>query len=188
MTTPQTATPPKTVMGIDPGTRNTGYGVIENGAQPVPIEHGVLRMKQSLPLEERLHGIHVQLLEVIDRIQPDIIAVEEPFFGKGARSSMAIGQAQALALISAASRRIPLRKYSPATVKVQVTNNGRATKEEVRTLVAAQLSLTDLEHLDAADALAVALCCISRHQAEQVLNESKKNEKRPGAASSRRTN
>ena len=86
------------------------------------------------------------------------MAVEEPFVGKSAKSALAVGQAQAIALVSAAKNSIPVRKYTPAQVKYAVTNNGRASKEEVMAMIQAILSLPKTPESDAADALAVALC------------------------------
>ena len=158
------------ILGIDPGTLRTGYGIITLESQPTTIGHGVIRPKSSLPLEARLHLIHQDLLRIIHEHAPDIIAVEDPYFGKSAKSSMAVGQAQAVALIAAASQHIPLRRFPPAQVKQRATNSGRASKDDIRLAVQAQLQLPHLPESDAADALAIALCAVATLKEEAALN------------------
>ena len=160
---------PTLLLGIDPGTRRTGYGLITLEAQPQALDHGTISPRTSLPLEERLHLIHQSLLELIDRHGPGLIAVEEPFFGKSAKSSMAVGQAQATALIAAASRRVPLLRFPPAQVKHRTTGYGAATKEQIRITVQATLGIPGTLTTDAADALAIALCALSHQQEARAL-------------------
>lgn len=157
------------IMGIDPGTLATGYGVITNQPVPTPVDHGTIKINRSLPIEQRLHQIHAALASIIDHHLPTVIAVEEPFLGKNVKSAIAVGQAQAIAFLAAASRGIPVHKYSPRTVKIQVTNTGAADKKQVRDLVAATLEISDLPLEDAADALAVALCHIGAQKEATLL-------------------
>lgn len=161
---------PTLILGIDPGTLRTGYGVITLESQPTAVAHGVIRPKSSLPLETRLHLIHQDILQAIRDHAPAIIAVEEPYFGRSAKSSMAVGQAQAVALIAAVSQDIPLRRFPPAQVKQRATNSGRASKDDVRLAVQAQLQLPHLPESDAADALAIALCALAALNEETALN------------------
>ena len=159
------------IMGVDPGTVVTGYGIIKDSNPPEAVKHDTLRMKSSQSVEQRLHELHTNLLKVIDEHQPDLVAVETPFIGKGPKSSLAIGQAQAIVLVSAVSRGIEVRKYSPASVKQALTNDGRASKEQVRLMVAAELQIPDLTQTDASDALAVALCHIGKEREKAILEE-----------------
>ena len=161
---------PYTILGIDPGTRATGYGLITLEAQPQLLAHGLIKPKPSLPIEHRLHWIHQELLELIDDHQPTMIAVEEPYFGKSAKSSMAVGQAQTVALIAAASRNIPIEKYPPAQVKQRITGTGAATKEQVRTAVRMMLQAPASISIDTADAIAVAHCAVTAEQERRALS------------------
>lgn len=184
---PETNPETRLIMGIDPSTVATGYGVITDEQNPRPVAHGVIRAKGNLPIEERLHQMHTGLLEVIGKYKPDTIAVEEPFFGMNAKSSMAVGQAQAIAFIAASSNRIPLHKYPPATVKTQVTNDGRADKKQVRDLVAATLNIPDLPLTDEADALAVALCHLGSQKEREILEQGEQSQTRRSASRRRNT-
>ena len=159
-----TGTRETVVLAIDPGTRRAGYAVLKNPEKPTAVEHGVIRMKDSLPIEVRLHLFHEQLMEIIGRVNPTIIAVEEPYIGRGAKASMAVGQAQAIALLAATSCGLPVRKYSPALVKLMSNGSGNASKDEVLTAVANELNIPDLKNHDEADALAVGLCHMGKER------------------------
>lgn len=158
---------PPIIMGIDPGTLSTGYGLITHQPQPAAVAHGTIIITGQKPIHERLHLIHTQLLQVIETHNPDVIAVEEPFMGKNVKSAIAVGQAQAIAFLCAASKGIPLYKYSPSTVKTQVTADGHAGKKQVRDAVAAILNIDDLPLKDEADALAVAICHLDSDRERQ---------------------
>lgn len=161
------------VLGIDPGTRRMGYGVIEADPRPQAEDYGVIAIPGTLPLEQRLYQLYTHLLNLISVFQPAAIAVEEPFVGKGDRRfvgpAIAIGQAQALVLIGAASQAVPVFRYSPAQVKLSVTDYGAATKEQMRQTIAATLGLAELPDSDAADALSVSLCHLVQAQATAAL-------------------
>ena len=159
------------VMGIDPGTLRTGYGIITLEPHPRPVAHGAIAPARSLPLEERLHLIHQELLGIIDRHAPARVAVEEPDFGKSPRSSMAVGQALAVALIAAASRKIPVTRFQPSQVKQAATDSGGSTKEQVRLGVQARLLIPGLLPQDAADALAAALAAADLHRLAQLTGQ-----------------
>ena len=162
---------PTTILGIDPGTLVTGYGLITRDPPLTLITHGQIKPRQSMPIEKRLHQIHTELLATIDLLQPDLIAVEEPFFGKSARSSMAVGQAQTLALIAAASRNIEIRKFPPAQVKQRITGTGAATKQQVKNAVCMILGAPDTISADTADAIAVAHCAALHHQQDNAISK-----------------
>lgn len=147
---------PLLILGIDPGTRITGYGLITDEPRPTLHDHGLIKPPSGLPLEHRLHRIHQSLLELADRHRPGLVAVEDTFIGKSAKSSMALGQAQALVLITAASHDIPLRRFPPSLVKRLTTGAGAASKQQVRAAVQMILQAPPDISTDAADALAVA--------------------------------
>jgi crossover junction endodeoxyribonuclease RuvC len=159
------------ILGIDPGTITTGYGVIEAGDdEPSLIECGALSAPQRSPIGERLSYIYQRLLEIIARFHPDVVAIERPFMAKNVRSAIAIGQAQAIAILAAVGGKIPTREYTPAEVKQRVTDYGASTKEQVQEMVRLQLGLQEAPHpTDAADALAVALCHLRQLHLDKLL-------------------
>ena len=150
------------VLAIDPGTLKMGYGVVDADPTAEADDYGVVALSPDMPLEQRLYQLHTHILNMIHVFQPDAIAVEDPFVGRGerafARSALAIGQAQAVVLIGAASQGIPVYRYPPATVKRAVTDYGGATKEQVQRMTVSTLGLAEMPDSDAADALAVGLC------------------------------
>lgn len=152
------------VIGIDPGTVATGYGIIDWDGQNFDyVESGVILPKESDSLPLRLYTIHQEITSIIDRCFPSELAVEDPFVGNNVRSALAIGQAQSLAFISAARIGIGVWRYSPTTIKQSVTDYGRSSKDQVKEMV---LSLLRIELIttrdDETDALAVALCHIQQ--------------------------
>ena len=160
-------------MGIDPGTLKMGYGVIGDGPNPHADDYGVISLPRKMPLEQRLYHLHTHILNLIAIFHPTAVAVEQPFMGKGERSfpgsALAIGQAQAVVFIGAASQGIPIFKYSPAQVKSAVADYGAASKEQLRQIVAATLELKEVPDSDASDALAVGLCHLIQEQADVAV-------------------
>ena len=152
------------VLGIDPGTANTGYGVVRGeGARLRALDDGVIATRAGVALERRLADIHARVGELIDRYAPDAVAVEELYFGTNARTAFAVGQARGVVLLAAGQRGIPLRSYTPQQVKGAVCGHGRAGKEQVGRMVARLLGLAAAPEPDhAADALAVAICDLNR--------------------------
>ena len=148
------------ILGIDPGTVVMGYGVIESDDDEItPIDFGAITMSGHDSIGERLSHLYHSLLEIIERHRPDTVAVEQPFIAKNVRSAMAIGRAQAVALLAAADRGIPSYEYTPAQVKQRVANYGASSKEQIQEMVKLQLGLSQVPQPDdAADALAVAIC------------------------------
>ncbi len=157
------------VLGIDPGTRVMGYGVIEGSGDEIAlVECGALTASQRLPIGERLGRFYNDLLAIIERHQPDVMAVEQPFVAKNARSALAIGRAQAVAMLAAANRGIPTHEYTPAQIKQRVASYGASSKQQIQEMVRLQLGLAEVpQPSDAADALAVAIC----HLSEMHLND-----------------
>lgn len=147
------------ILGVDPGSRHTGYGAIESdGRRHRLVEKGVLTPgpRQDLPL--RLHFIHERLAALIVRLRPAAMAVEDVFHAQSARSAIVLGQVRGVVLLAAAQAGLDVRSFPPATVKLQVTGQGQAEKAQVALMVSHLLSLPPQEAGDAADALAVALC------------------------------
>lgn len=159
------------VLGIDPGTINLGYGIVDSGEKMRMVDCGVLRLSPRIAIEERLHSLYAELSEVIVTYQPDEVAIEEPFIGQNAHTAFAIGRAQSIAILAAANRGLPVYYYSPAQIKQQVTSYGRGDKQQVQEMVKIQLGLPQLpEADDAADALAVAICHIQQNCFNQWLS------------------
>jgi crossover junction endodeoxyribonuclease RuvC len=148
------------ILGIDPGTRVTGWGVIylESG-EPRGAESGVITPKQRLPVEQRLQHIFSELGDVIARFQPHVMAVEEPFVGTNVRSAMAVGEARTVAMLAATLAGLSVHHYAPARIKQMVSGYGQGDKEQIRHMLSLHLRLAEApDDLNASDALAVALC------------------------------
>jgi len=152
------------VLGIDPGTANTGYGVVASAPGRLEaLAAGVIETSPRTPLERRLADIHTRVAELIDEHEPDAVAVEDLFFGTNARSAFAVGQARGVVLLAAGQRAIPCTAYTPQQVKGAVCGSGRANKEQVARMVTALLRLHDQPKADhTSDALAVAVCHVNR--------------------------
>jgi crossover junction endodeoxyribonuclease RuvC len=152
------------VLGIDPGTASTGYGVIRGvGSRLHAIEEGVIETRAGVPLERRLADIHERVGALLDTHQPQAMAIEELYFGANVRTAFAVGQARGVILLAAGQRGVPTRSYTPQQVKSAVCGNGRAAKDQVGRMVARLLGLTAVPTPDhAADALAVAICDLNR--------------------------
>ena len=148
------------ILGIDPGTRYFGYGVIERlGPGRVRyIECGVLQPRRGDELAARLADIAGSLREVIAELMPTVVAVEGVFHGVNARSALQLGHSRGVALAAAGAAALTVHEYAPATVKRAVAGNGAATKGQVSTMVRALCGLGRSPALDASDALAVAIC------------------------------
>jgi len=159
------------ILGIDPGTVVMGYGVIEaENDKTTMVNSGALTATERSPIGERLSFMYHRLLEIISRYQPDAVAIERPFMGKNVKAALAIGRAQAIAILAAADKGIPTFEYTPAQVKQRVTNYGASTKEQVQEMVKLQLGLAEAPRSsDAADALAVALCHLHETHIESLL-------------------
>lgn len=152
------------VLGIDPGTADTGYGVVESaGSRLRALASGVIQTRAGTPLEQRLAEIHGAIGDLLDRHQPDALAVEELYFGANVRTAFAVGQARGVMLLAAGQRLTPTRSYTPQQVKAAVCGHGRAGKDQVAKMVARLLGLGAAPASDhAADALAVAICDLNR--------------------------
>jgi crossover junction endodeoxyribonuclease RuvC len=161
------------ILGIDPGTVCMGYGIVENIDEQVTlIDYGALNTPARSPIGERLSFLYTNLMDIIARSSPDAVAVEQPFLGQNVRSALAIGRAQAVAILAAANSRVPSFEYTPAQIKQRVANYGASSKEQIQQMVMLQLGLSEVPSpSDAADALAVALCHVQELQVIKLLGE-----------------
>ena len=150
---------PCCVLGVDPGLQTTGWGVLREAGSDFTATCGVVRPRRDDPTAARLRTITEGLLEVIDRFHPEIVAVERPFLKDNVRAALALGQAQAAALLAAAWRGLPVVEYAPREVKQSVTGDGGVEKSAMAEALRRQLGLAVAPApIDAADALAVAFC------------------------------
>lgn len=154
------------ILGIDPGSRLLGYGVLEKtGSKIRVIEHGTIKLfhkeYRDIPVDEttpsRLKEIYVKLSEVIIRLKPNAIAVEKVFFAKNAVSALKLGQARGVVLLAGAMHDLEIYEYSVTQIKSVVTGHGRADKDQVAKMLQMILGKQDFETADASDALALAL-------------------------------
>lgn len=146
------------VLGIDPGTRKTGWGVAEQRNMKVAgIAAGVIRLRPDDPLADRLEIVFDRLDALISEHRPDAIAVEDIFYAKHASAAIKLGHVRGVVLLLVAKRQLPLAEYPPALVKRTVAGRGAADKAQIARVVGAMLGLTELPAEDATDALAIAL-------------------------------
>ena len=154
------------VLGIDPGTAMTGYGLVERtGSRLRAIDYGCLETPSTMELPQRLLLIQQGIAELIETHRPDLVAVERLFFNKNVQTAFAVGQARGVALLTAAQFGLPVHEYGPHEVKMAVTGYGRAEKAQVQRMVQTVLGLGVLPRPDdAADALAIAICLAHAHR------------------------
>lgn len=146
------------VLGIDPGSVITGYGVIESdGARSFHLAHGHIRVKGD-NFADKLGHIHSALGEVIMQWQPQEVAIEQVFLSNNPMSALKLGQARGAAITAAVSRQLSVSEYAPRLVKKVVTGSGSADKKQVQTMVCALLQIFSAVQVDAADGLAIAIC------------------------------
>jgi crossover junction endodeoxyribonuclease RuvC len=160
------------ILGVDPGTIDLGYGVVDGEEEMHMVDCGVIKLSRRLPMEERLRALYNELGKIIARHKPGEVAIEEPFIGHNVKSAFAIGKAQAIAILAAVNHALPIYYYSPAKVKQQITSYGQSDKQQIQEMVRIQLGLTDLpQPSDAADALAVAMCHIQQRRLSHWVTE-----------------
>jgi crossover junction endodeoxyribonuclease RuvC len=150
------------VLGIDPGNHITGYGVIEKQRSSLHhVMHGEIKMAKAASRSSRMLMIYDNLQEVISRSSPDVIAIEDIFYGKNIKSLIRQGEARGVVILACSHKNIPIYEYTPLEIKKAVVGYGRAEKKQVQTMVKAILHLSELPRVDAADALAVAICHVN---------------------------
>ncbi len=150
-----------TVLGIDPGTAVTGYGVVSRSGDGavVLVECGVIRTSPRTALPDRIREIYEGVVQLLDRHHPKALSIEDVFQGKNVRSALTLGHARGAILLAASLGEIPIHEYTPSEIKKAVVGHGRATKEQVQFMVQRQLRLkSPPSPHDAADGVAAALC------------------------------
>jgi crossover junction endodeoxyribonuclease RuvC len=151
------------VLGLDPGSRRTGYGLVEKSGNRLRcVVHGAIAPAARLDLPHRLHAIATRAGELIESSTPDVVVIEQAFYHESARSTLVLGHVRGALLVAAVQRGIEVAEYSPREIKMSVTGNGGAAKEQVAFMVQRLLRLTAAPGPDAADALAAALCHLQR--------------------------
>lgn len=151
------------ILGIDPGTAIIGFGIIEKEAKNQKlklIEYGCIKTSSSLSTAERLKILNEELILLIKKHKPDIVAVEDLFFFKNLKTAIKVSQARGVILLTACNADVPVEEYTPLQIKQAVACYGRAEKSQVQKMVKTLLNLKEIPRPDdAADALAVAICC-----------------------------
>lgn len=161
------------ILGIDPGTRITGYGAID--VDQKPIDFGCIRPPPKLDLANRYKILFESVEELLERFSPIAIAVESQFVLKNAQSAIKLGMAKGMIYLAAARKGIPLYEFAPKKAKLAVVGTGSASKFQVQKMIQALLRLPHPpQPEDAADALALAICCL-HHMRTECLNQSKVN-------------
>ncbi|MBI3110899.1 MAG: crossover junction endodeoxyribonuclease RuvC [Ignavibacteriales bacterium] len=169
------------ILGVDPGTLVTGYGVVEAiGGRFTVLEVDVVRNRSDASMPIRLKAIYSKLCSVIKRHHPDEFAIETAFYGKNAQSAMKIGHARGVSILAAVNSKIPTSEYSPREVKQAVVGNGAASKEQVSFMIRSILKLKRVpKTYDATDALAVALCHFHKMTGNGSVRRPEKKSKTP---------
>lgn len=167
----------KTILGIDPGSRLAGYGVVTlQNKQPIYVASGVIRL-ESDSLEQRLTVLYSSVQQLLAEFKPDEAAIEKVFVGKSADSALKLGQARGVALLALAQAEIPLQEYAPRSIKHTVTGSGAADKQQVIDMVVRTLNLNASPSSDAADALAIALCHAYSENFQRVVRSQQTEQK-----------
>jgi crossover junction endodeoxyribonuclease RuvC len=157
------------VLGIDPGSRITGYGIVEKaGNRLIHIDNGAIFTDSATDFPGRLKKIFDGLREIIAQYHPDQVAVENIFFATNPQSALKLGQARGAAIVAAVHSGLPVAEYSALQVKQAVVGQGRAEKEQVQKMLKALLGLPEIAQADASDALAVAVCHIHSYSLNRL--------------------
>lgn len=162
-----------TVLGIDPGSAATGYGIINmQNRHLICVSFGVIRTQQKKNLAEKLRKIYCSLDELICKYNPDHIALEDVFFGQNIQSALKLGQARGVAILAAANNGKPVYTYAARAVKLALTGNGGASKEQVQRMIQSTLKFDEpVQPLDASDALAIAVCHARRRETDELFSK-----------------
>ena len=157
------------VIGIDPGSAITGYGILtKEGNRAIALDYGCIRTPRGAPASKRRLLIFQAVESLIERYSPDALAIETQYVQHNVRSALQLGRAQAVALLPATMRDIPVFEYAPSKAKIAVTGSGRASKSQVAAMIQRLLNLAKLPPQDAADALALAWCRLHATTGELV--------------------
>ncbi|GAA5027740.1 crossover junction endodeoxyribonuclease RuvC [Marivirga lumbricoides] len=158
--TKQTSKAEKIILGLDPGTSVMGYGIIKVvGSKMTMLQYGVIHLSKYANHEVKLRKIFDRVTSLINDYLPDEVALEAPFYGKNIQSMLKLGRAQGVAMAAALQKDLPITEYAPKKVKMSVTGNGNASKEQVAEMLKTLLGIKEIPKLlDATDALGVAVC------------------------------
>ncbi|MBI2082795.1 MAG: crossover junction endodeoxyribonuclease RuvC [Deltaproteobacteria bacterium] len=160
------------VLGIDPGSTITGYGIVEkDGARFRHVDNGLVRVSPSSPFAKRLQDIFSRIRQIIRELKPDVMAIEEVFFAKNPMSALKLGESRGVALLAAAEHELKVYEYSTREVKQAITGYGQATKDQIQKMVRQLLNLPEVATEDASDALAVALCHLQSSKMKELLEK-----------------
>lgn len=165
------------VLGIDPGSRITGYGLVEKeGSRLIHLDNGAIFTDSAVDFPGRLKQIFDGLSEIIAQYHPDQVAVENIFFATNPQSALKLGQARGAAIVAAVQAGLPVSEYTALQVKQAVVGQGKAAKEQVQKMLKALLGLPEIAQADASDALAVAVCHINSYSlAAKIAPAAKKS-------------
>ncbi len=168
-------------LGIDPGTRNLGWGVVKReGNRLIHLGHGVIRMNGDWELPRRLAKLFQELQQVVEQYRPEVGSVEGIFFDKNAQSAAKLGHARGVVLLVLEQGGLVIREHAPSRVKRTLTGNGQADKAQVAQVVTALLSLAEQPPSDAADALAIALTELRTDPRAHLMNQERLRKKQGG--------
>jgi crossover junction endodeoxyribonuclease RuvC len=158
------------IIGLDPGLRNTGWGIIEaEGTRLIYVADGAVHSEPNAPLAERLLQIHSQVLAVLKEFAPDEAAIEETFVNSDARATLKLGQARGAVMLAPAAMGIPVGEYAPNQIKKSVVGAGHAEKQQVKHMVKVLLPKAALKTADSTDALAIAICHAHHRGAKSLV-------------------
>jgi len=170
------------VLGIDPGSRITGYGIVDQqGNRLVHVDNGAIFTDSAADFSGRLKKIFDGLCDVIAQYRPDEVAVENIFFSTNVQSALKLGQARGAAIVAAVHAGLPVAEYTALQVKQAVVGQGRAEKGQVQKMLKALLGLPEIAQADASDALAVAVCHINSYALKQVAGGAKAVSRKPNS-------
>jgi crossover junction endodeoxyribonuclease RuvC len=161
------------VLGIDPGSQSTGYGIIDQDeARYIVRAFGTIKPSRRLPFHLKLNAIALKVGEIIAAHSPDEVAIESPFYAQNIKTAIALGQVRGAVLVAVASTGRPLAEYSALEIKKAVTGYGQAEKQQVNTMVKALLNVEEEVETDASDALAAAICHLNTRLFQKAVEES----------------
>jgi len=159
------------ILGIDPGTASTGYGLIDTQDQLRVVEYGCIRTSSSQEMVDRLKIIYKKVKEIVQRFYPEEIAIEQVFFNRNTRTALSVGQARGVIMLAASCKGAKIFSYTPLEVKQAVTGYGKAKKRQVQRMVKKLLNLPQVPTSnDAADAMAIAVCHYYSRGIKRVIN------------------
>ncbi len=157
------------ILGIDPGTQITGYGILEKrNNHIIHIDNGGIFPPKKAPFYKKISHIHEKISEIIQKYAPDMVALEDIFVAKNAMSSLKLGHARGAIMVATHQFQLPLYEYTPTQVKQALTGYGRATKEQIQKMVQALLKLPETAFTDASDALAIAICHLHSYRMKKI--------------------